>query len=195
MSKKKSNGKPPHRWEKKPGCAYQKALASRKTGIKVKAKKIGDAYDWSHLQPRVRLKRELFVREYMKDFNAVAACQRLGWTYAFPSVVANSFLREDYTQWFLQKCIDEIDEDSIVTRNRIQAGLLKETEGEDREGRTARITAWRVLAKIKGMEKTVVEGNLTTDGGVMELPFYPNEEEYKKKTREDQAALKRAVRE
>ena len=60
-------------------------------------------------------------------------------------------LNTGYAQLLLSLYMDEINEESIVTRKDVLAGLLR--EANDMGGsQSARVAAWKALGKILGME-------------------------------------------
>lgn len=151
--------------------------------------------DFSHIRNDRKMLREKFVREYIKDFNGTEAMRRLGYRHSAVNVHAAKFLRDPYTQWFLRQLLDKLDEKAIVNRNMVLSGLLKEANarGYD-DSHSARVSAWRTLGRILGMEITKVEGNLNVNGGVMAVPFTGSLEDWEKQTQAAQAKLKEDVR-
>lgn len=150
---------------------------------------------FSHLQPRVKARRDQFVREYIKDFNGANAMRRMGSVSQTPWVRASEWLSEPYTQWKLAQMLETLDDKAIVTRNEVLAGLKKEAHHFGLDGSAAaRISAWRSLAKILGIEVTKVEGNISLGGGVMLLPASGSPEEWEKAAAKAQAELKESVR-
>ncbi len=94
-----------------------------------------------------------FVVEYSKDFVAAKAIARM-----FPdkppsycNARGQKMLNTGYAQLLLSLYMDEINEESIVTRKDVLAGLLR--EANDMGGsQSARVAAWKALGKILGME-------------------------------------------
>lgn len=146
--------------------------------------------------PRAKkLRREQFVREYIKDFNGSEAMRRMGSLSKTPWVQASEWLKEAYTQWFLAKMVSELDEQAIITRNEVLFGLKKEANSHGIDGSAAaRISAWRAIAKILGIEITKVEGNVNLGGGVMLMPMSGTPEQWEKAASEAQKKLKADVR-
>jgi phage terminase small subunit len=188
-----SNGKPPSRFKAKPGSKGRRTWT---TGITVKPKEGPNGEpDWSHIAPRVLIKRQQFVHEYVKDMNATAACSRLGWVYAYPAIKCNEILREPYTQWYLAKFLATCEDSAIITRTQVLLGLREEAfnKGDDASS-LSRIAAFRALAKMMGWEITRMEGNITLHGGVMKVPVVGNLEEWENQSTKQQEQLKLAVR-
>lgn len=151
--------------------------------------------DFSHLQQRTKLLRQNFCHEYIKDFNSGHALLRMGYKYARPYIRAGEWLREAYTQWYLSTLMEKMEEKAIVTRNTVLLGLLKEANyhgGLDASS-ASRISAFRALAKILGMEVTTVNGNITLTGGVMAVPMAGTLDEWEAASKKAQAQLKQAV--
>ncbi len=154
--------------------------------------------DFNKLHINLKARRNQFVREYIKDFNGRAAMLRMGYTCQANSAqsTAARWLSEPYTQYALSELMQKMDEKAIVSRNEILYGLKSEANVFGDEGsHAARISAWRALAKINGMEITRVEGNVgLAAGGVMAVPYVSSPEEWERLTREAQSKLKAAVR-
>lgn len=139
--------------------------------------------------------REVFAREYIKDFNATATMRRMGYKHSAIHVHGHKLLTHPYTQWFLGQLMDKLDEKCIINRNMVLLGLLKQAnlDGVD-ASHAARVSAWRALGKTLGMEVTKVEGNVTMNGGVMAVPIAGSVEDWEKMSQAAQAKLKEAVR-
>jgi replicative superfamily II helicase len=152
--------------------------------------------DFSHLREDYKRNRERFCREYIKDFHGTNAMLRLyNCQRNTAQVKASQWLEQPYTQWFLSKLIEEMDADAIVTQNEIVFGLKREAHQTNSQfaDSATRIAALRALAKIKGMEKTTLDGEVKLGGGVMVVPGL-SAEDWKKKAKASQAALKQEVR-
>lgn len=154
--------------------------------------------DFRNLHINTKARRNQFVREYIKDFNGAEAILRMGYTCQRNTAqsMAGKWLSEPYTQYALSELMRDMDEKAVVSRNEILFGLKSEANVFGEEGsHSARISAWRALAKINGMEITRVEGNIgLAAGGVMAVPYVGTVEDWERMTRESQAKLKAAVR-
>jgi hypothetical protein len=151
--------------------------------------------NWDHLQPRYIARRQLFVHEYLKDFNGSQAIQRMGYVMTQPWVKASQFLTEPYTQWYLGQLMAKLEDSAIITRSEILLGLKKEAHYHGLDGSAAaRIAAWRTLGKILGLEVTKIEGNVAIQGGVMLMPFSGTPEEWEQAAQSAQEKLKQDVR-
>lgn len=152
---------------------------------------------FAHINEQSKYLRQRFCREYIKDFNAGSAVLRMGYNWSTGAAQKGwAYLQEPYTQHFLAKLMREVDEKCIVDRNTVILGLLREanTYGEE-ASHSARISAFRSLAKILGMEITKIEGSMNVDGGVMAVPFTGNLDEWEASCKLEQAKLKKRAKE
>lgn len=133
--------------------------------------------------------RETFVFEYVKDFNATNAILRMGQagTIQYIRKKGSEFLREPYVQKLIDKYLSETKEDSIVTRQRVLAGLTKEANNAIES--SVRVTAWCNIGKMLGMyiEKKEVK---VTGSGVMLVPVAGTPDEWEAGASAAQQALK-----
>jgi len=151
-------------------------------------------YDFAYVHPQTKAVRQLFVAEYVKDFNGVAALARLGLNYSAPGVVASRWLKEPFTQYLLARYVDEIDEDALINRKRVIAGLNREANsyGLDSSG-ASRVSAYGKLAKILGMEIDRSEVKVAVAGGIMLVPMGTSIDEWERNASRAQAELKQAA--
>jgi len=150
---------------------------------------------WSRYTTKMKLRREEFCREYVKDFNASQTMLRLGSKSKQPWVHGSEMVRDPYVQWYLRQLCEKMDEKVIVTNNEILLGLKREANSTEIDASAAsRVSALRSLAKIKGMEIDRSESKVTLGGGVMLIPAPASPEEWEKATAKAQAELKQAVR-
>jgi hypothetical protein len=117
--------------------------------------------------------RASFVREYVYDYNAVAACLRIGFMQPFASQYAKTFMNESYVQKLIREVVSgdngENDESDI---KQIKASLKREANyhGMD-SSHGARVQALGKLVSIHGMEKkTESTVNHVHRGGVLLIP-------------------------
>ncbi len=154
--------------------------------------------DFSGMQERTKLRLRAFAQEYIKDFNATASILRMGFRYTRKTaqVRGSQFMDEAYTHHCIAELTAKMDEKAIVSRQEVLLGLKKEAHASNSlfASSSTRISAFRSLAKILGMEITKVEGNMTLAGGVMAIPFAGSLEEWEKASKEAQEKLKLAVR-
>jgi hypothetical protein len=87
-----------------------------------------------------------------------------------------------------------MEEDAIVGRNEVLAGLLAEANnwGPDANSQS-RITAWNSIGKILGMFTIKVENSVQVQG-VMAIPLAPSMESWEAASAASQKQLKSAVK-
>lgn len=134
-----------------------------------------DYADEVELSTRERSLRDLFVKEYMVDFDAVSACMRCGFQSLMATQYAQRFMEEPYVQRKLaqeqMRVIEAGDEDrNEMEKQRIIAGLLREAHYRGPgSSHAARVAAFAKLATIKGLDKeSKVQPGETS--GVMQVP-------------------------
>lgn len=119
-----------------------------------------------------RAQLDRFVVEYLRDYDAVGACLRLGYGAEHARTLAGQFIQYPYVASRIRD-VEEADKDeddeSEIIRKRVKAGLLREANnfGEG-SSQSARVAALMALGKIAGMESSKVEH--THRGGVMLVP-------------------------
>lgn len=132
---------------------------------------------WMAMEPelteREKQLRNLFVDEYLVDYEPVAAAQRCGFQSSFAKDYAIKFMQESY----VQKRIKEIEHAKIdesqteqYNKQRVIAVLIKEAHNPFTSG-SARVAAASKLASIYGMDKQpekAPEGGHR--GGVLVVP-------------------------
>lgn len=138
-----------------------------------------------------------FVYEYLHDFNSSMAFIRAGGTAAHATTGGPESLRTAYVQTQLRNVTEMVDEEKLVTRGEVIMGIKKEAHyfGDDGSS-SARVRAWGMLAKIKGMDvpKAPELVNDLPPGGVMEVPMIASPAEWAEQAVESQLALKNDVR-
>lgn len=127
--------------------------------------------NWDLIPERRRMLFRLFVAEFIKDYHAGNAVRRMGLNYANPMVTGNNWLREPYVAHLLDEHVRNAEEECLVTRNSVIAGLVREANntGPDASAAT-RIQAMSRLMKVLGMDVTKIEKDITVSGGVMIVP-------------------------
>jgi hypothetical protein len=136
-----------------------------------------DAAMMPELQPREKALRDTFVVEYLKDYNAFAACLRCGFMRSFAEEYAVKFMEEPYVRQQLDIVSNlsggDSEESVAYTKQRIINGLMREAHYHG-EGSSAgaRVAALGKLAQIHGMVEKVgkKETGQKTLGGVMRVP-------------------------
>lgn len=121
-----------------------------------------DAWQQSALDPELspdeKRVRDLFVREYMVDFDPFLAALRMGFHKTFAAEYAGRFMGESYVQRKIkeaQQAGNPDDETTVVSnKQRIIAMLFREANnrgpGSSQAGRVAALSK---LAQIHGLDK------------------------------------------
>ena len=149
---------------------------------------------FERMKPYDRVTRELFVAEYMFDFDPINAACRIGYKGQTAKNMAKKFMSEPGVARLIRERQQEFDSANAINADRIMAGLLKEAT---REGfgasHAARVGAWTNLAKIIGVGQPE-DPTLTIPGGVMVIPATPaNLQQWENGASQSQAQLKHDV--
>ena len=136
-----------------------------------------------------------FVMEYLRDFNGVQAVLRCGWNPQTAHTLSRKYLHMRYTQDLINEVMAEVEEDDLINRKQIIAGLIREANyfGED-GGASARIKALMGLARIKKMDVQVQEVKGTITHNVMAVPMAVDTDAWAAAAEQSQAELKSDVR-
>lgn len=138
-----------------------------------------------------------FVYEYLHDFNSSMAWIRAGGSYASSTRGGPDSLRTGYVQAQLRIVTEMVDEEKLVTRGEVLMGIKREANyyGEDGSS-SARVRAWGMLAKIKGMDVPLPKDPQDEGprGGVMEVPMVATTVEWAEVATASQLQLKNDVR-
>lgn len=151
----------------------------------------------ANLTPRMKDIRDRFISEYLRDFNGPMAYIRAGGPNTTAVKMANTFLHEPYVAKKIQEIIDLLEEDQIINRKRILAGLVREANYNGiGASHGARVSAYGKLANILGMEQTNVnlKGDIKFRGGVMVVPVTPGTDVWEQMATESQKQLQENVR-
>lgn len=145
-----------------------------------------------NLTQAARTFRDVFVREYIVDFNGIAALRRMGLqnTPAYLSSRSSMLLQEPYVANRLKQLVHELQPSDIVTRNQVLMRLWEEANDYNNRGKD-RITALAYIGNMLGMNKTQVEPN-TQPAGVLLIPF-TSEEDWAMLAANTQRALKQGA--
>ncbi len=119
-----------------------------------------------------RIMLDRFVEQFLRDYDAVEACRRLGYGTEHARSFARQFMETPYVANKIrdvEEAEKEEDDEAEMMRRRVKAGLLREANnfGEG-TSQSARVAALVALGKIAGMETNKVEH--THKGGVMFAP-------------------------
>lgn len=151
----------------------------------------------TELDARQRSLRDLFVAEYLIDFNSVAAAQRCGFSRSNAIEYSQRFLQESYVQKKIKNMeLTPVDEDREIefNRQRVKQQLMREAyyHGPG-SSHAARVAALAKLMSIYGMEapKQVNTKNVHEHrGGVMRTPVpVANAEEWEAQAVANQESL------
>jgi hypothetical protein len=141
-------------------------------------------YNWTKaameqpdLSDAERALRDLFVAEYLVDYDHIAAAQRCGFTGQFAKDFANKFMDETYVRRALRAAEEkiptskeEIELETAADKQRIVKWLKQEARSRTNSG-SARVAALARLVSIYGMDApTKLEQDVTHRGGVMMVP-------------------------
>lgn len=132
------------------------------------------------MSEREKALRDLFVREYLQDYDAIGACLRCGFMRAFAEEYAKKFMSEPYVRQQIaiidsttplpnsgNKDADEYNKRRIVQRLFFEAHNMNGTQA-------ARVSALKELAAIHGLTDKVIEdpnkGKKVHRGGIVMVP-------------------------
>lgn len=152
-------------------------------------------------EENIPLKKKIFldrfVYEYLHDFNSSMAWIRAGGTSHHATTGGPESLRTAYVQTQLRMVTNMLDEEQMVTRGEVIMGIKKEAHyyGDDGSS-SARVRAWGMLAKIKGMDapKIIDPKDEGPKGGVMEVPMIESAQHWGELALVSQQTLKNDVR-
>jgi len=147
--------------------------------------------------------RELFVAEYLIDFDSYGAAIRVGFNGGqIAQQYSKAFMSEPYVRKRIREQMDRLSADDKSLRqtyqNRIIQGLLREAHyNGPGASHSARVSAFAKLASIVGLDQMSdpkVNG-VAAQGGVMEVPHIPGIDAWEQAASTAQAKLKQTVRE
>lgn len=141
-----------------------------------------------------KLQYEEFARSFLIDFNQTRAAIRMGYPKSSASVNGSYMFWQPFTQAYLVQLIRSLEEHTIVTRNEVLTGLLREAHRFDMDASSAsRISAWREIGKILGMYVQRIELSANSSG-VMEVPMVSGADQWETLAVGSQTKLLEAVR-
>jgi hypothetical protein len=144
------------------------------------------------LTARERELRDLYVNEYLVDYDPVKAAQRCGFQQSFAKDYAVKFMQESYVQKRIEFMKHQkVDEKSIdeYDKQRVRAVLMKEAHDSSSTG-SARVSAAAKLAVILGMDApTKIQTDNTHKGGVLMVPAIANISDWEAVAQASQAKL------
>jgi hypothetical protein len=147
------------------------------------------------MNPREKALRDMFVSEYLIDFDQVKAAMRCGFNQQFAVEYSRKFMEESY----VQKRINEVrfmktDEKALAEfdKARILSSLMAEAHYHGPgSSQAARVAALGKLAIMYGMEVKRVEATVQHRGGVMAVPGIASLDDWEKQASASQDELVR----
>jgi hypothetical protein len=128
--------------------------------------------------------RDRFVTEYLIDYDAWAACVRVGFLKSVAGAYAADFMQEPYVQReILRRQLQEDADPKGALKNKkkwVEMNLLQAAQfkGEG-SSHSARVSALSKLCNIYDMDgATKIKANVTHKGGVMMVPAIANVDEW-----------------
>lgn len=134
------------------------------------------------LSDREKALRDVFVNEYLKDFNPLLAAMRCGFMRSFAEEYAVKFMDEPYVLNRIQSIQNSVTEDGnesadseAYNRQRVLTALMREAHFYGAgSSASARVAALSRLAAIYGMDKPKGKDKspetVANRGGVMRVP-------------------------
>jgi len=136
--------------------------------------------------------RDLFIAEYLVDYDMVAAAMRCGFAASFASDYAKKFMEEPYVRKELsarQTAEPTSEQDEKQSHKRkILAALLREAHNPLVSG-ASRVAALSRLAAIYGMDQPEKAPEGVYRGGVMQVPAIADLNDWQTVAIESQARL------
>lgn len=144
--------------------------------------------------PRQKALHDLFISEYLIDFNATDAAQRCGFAREFAieygqRLMASSYVMRRIKELQLMKVDEAVD--SEFNKTRIKSALIREAHYHGPgSSQSARVAALTQLAKLYGMEAPKKsESTVTHRGGVMAVPCIAKLDEWEAVAEKSQKEL------
>jgi hypothetical protein len=124
------------------------------------------------LTPREQALRDLFVSEYLVDYDPLLACIRVGFNRQYAEQYSKKFMEEPYVQRKLKELtykVPEEEEDEESRDKRLVLTVLR--EAAQNGPFASRVAAASKLASILGLDKPSTNLlEVTHKGGVMQVP-------------------------
>lgn len=140
--------------------------------------------------------RDLFVREYLEDFDAKGAAIRCGFLEGYAEQYANQFMNEMYVRKRiveLSKDVKKKDDDvcKAESQQQILTSLFREANYRGPgSSHGSRVAALAKLASLYGMDApTKVEQTIEHRGGVMSVPGIASCESWETQAMQSQEKL------
>lgn len=151
----------------------------------------------SDLTNQEKALRNLFVDEYLIDYNPKKASIRCGFVEPHAAHYAQQFMEEPYVLKRIAEMQstpvpEEQEENRLqIMRRRIEEGFIQQANyNGPGASHGARVAALAKLANFYGMEQaSKVEQEVTHRGGVMAIPGIASMDDWEKQALESQAKL------
>lgn len=163
-----------------------------------------------NMRPSTKRRRDVFVAEYLYDFNGAAAYRRMRaicdpdnkkeLTPAQASNLGYNMRNEPYVELRIREVVDLLEQKELINQNRILAMLVREANvhgiGAQHGGRVA---ALKTLVDVLGMGSAAQQARRAAAGsgrgsGVMVVPEEGSVGTWEERAQAAQAKLKEEVR-
>lgn len=149
---------------------------------------------------REKALRDLFVNEYLTDYDSLQAAIRIGYARSYAREYAVRFMEEPYVlqQIKLRESNNSVEQSPEEMKKRVMIGLIREANYRGPGcSQAARVAALGKLAEIHGMnaptrtqsEITGANGQPLNGAGVFVIPGIMTEEQWAEQAAAQQAAL------
>lgn len=144
--------------------------------------------------PAQKALRDMFVNEYMVDYDPVAAAQRCGFERQFAREFASKFMDEAYVQQRINavKFMDvDPQSEQKYNQQRVKAALMFEAHYRGPgSSHAARVAALSKLAALNGLDAPKkIDATIKHLGGVMAVPGIAKLDDWEQAASESQDAL------
>lgn len=138
--------------------------------------------------------RDLFVAEYLVDYDEFRAAQRCGFNAQFAREYARKFMDEPYVASKISalRTAPTVDENALLSYNqrRVREGLVTEAHYRGPgSSHAARVSALKALAELTGMVKKPEAKTQGALGGVMAVPGIADIDQWERVASASQDAL------
>ncbi len=161
-----------------------------------------DDYNWTtaltaeiQYSEQERSLRDLFVAEYLVDYDGIAAAMRCGFIGQFASDYAKKFLAEPYVvrkvkteQLTPPQTKEEEAAEEALNKRKIITGLMREAHNHLISG-SARVAALSRLAVMYGLDQPPADPETVHRGGVMQVPAIADLSKWESAAMESQEQL------
>jgi hypothetical protein len=152
------------------------------------------------LTEREQALRNLFVAEYLVDFDQTAAAMRCGFNRQFAIEYGTKFMAEPYVLKKINSVkfqdVDVPEDQDDYDAKRVRSALMLEAHYRGPgSSHAARVAALAKLASLIGMDKPIkTEQTVNHRGGVMAVPGIASLDDWEKAASESQDALVKDAR-